>query len=63
MLPSFSFARDYPTVARLRDFATRAEAMGFAGLWVAEHLLSASSTARPGYRRSRPWRSRPAARD
>lgn len=41
MLPSFSFARDYATVARLRDFATRAEAMGFAGLWVAEHLLTA----------------------
>ena len=41
MLPSFSFARDYATVGRLRDFATRAEAMGFAGLWVAEHLLTA----------------------
>jgi len=41
MLPSFSFARDYATVARLRDFATRAEAMGFEGLWVAEHLLTA----------------------
>jgi hypothetical protein len=26
-LPSFSFARDYATVARLRDFATGAEAM------------------------------------
>jgi probable F420-dependent oxidoreductase len=41
MLPSFSFARDYATVARLREFATRAEAMGFEGLWVAEHLLTA----------------------
>jgi probable F420-dependent oxidoreductase len=41
MLPSFSFARDYATVARLRDFATRGEAMGFEGLWVAEHLLTA----------------------
>ncbi|HTQ35279.1 MAG TPA: LLM class flavin-dependent oxidoreductase [Stellaceae bacterium] len=41
MLPSFSFARDYATVARVRDFATRAEAMGFAGLWCAEHLLTA----------------------
>ena len=41
MLPSFSFAKDYATVARLREFATRAEAMGFAGLWVAEHLLTA----------------------
>lgn len=41
MLPSFSFARDYATVARLREFATRAEAMEFEGLWVAEHLLTA----------------------
>ena len=41
MLPSFSFARDYATVGRLREFATRAEAMGFEGLWVAEHLLTA----------------------
>jgi probable F420-dependent oxidoreductase len=42
MLPSFSFAGlDYPTVGRLRDFATRAEAMGFESLWVAEHLLTA----------------------
>ena len=41
MLPSFSFARDYETIGRLREFATRAEAMGFAGLWVAEHLLTA----------------------
>jgi hypothetical protein len=28
-LPSFSFARDYETVGRLREFAIRAEAMGF----------------------------------
>jgi alkanesulfonate monooxygenase len=42
MLPSFSFAGlDYGTVGRLRDFATRAEAMGFEALWVAEHLLTA----------------------
>src|SRR5580700_2867542 len=41
MLPSFSFARDYATVGRLREFATRAEAMDFEGLWVAEHLLTA----------------------
>ena len=40
-LPSFSFVRDYATVARLRDFAVRAEAMGFETLWVAEHLLTA----------------------
>src|SRR6185437_1163488 len=41
ILPSFSFASDYATVARLRDFATRAEAMGFEGLWCVEHLLTA----------------------
>ncbi|HXC29047.1 MAG TPA: TIGR03619 family F420-dependent LLM class oxidoreductase [Stellaceae bacterium] len=41
ILPSFSYARDYATVGRLRDFAIRAEAMGFEGLWVAEHLLTA----------------------
>jgi len=42
MLPSFSFAGlDYPTAARLRQFCTRAEAMGFESLWVAEHLLTA----------------------
>jgi probable F420-dependent oxidoreductase len=40
-LPSFSFVRDYQTVGRLREFATRAEAMGFETLWVAEHLLTA----------------------
>jgi len=40
-LPSFSFVRDYETVACLRDFAIRAEAMGFETLWVAEHLLTA----------------------
>jgi probable F420-dependent oxidoreductase len=40
-LPSFSFARDYATVARIREFAIRAEAMGFETLWVAEHLLTA----------------------
>jgi alkanesulfonate monooxygenase SsuD/methylene tetrahydromethanopterin reductase-like flavin-dependent oxidoreductase (luciferase family) len=42
MLPSFSFAGlDYPMIGRLRDFATRAEAMGYEALWVAEHLLTA----------------------
>jgi probable F420-dependent oxidoreductase len=42
ILPSFSFAGlDYGTVGRLREFATRAEAMGFEALWVAEHLLTA----------------------
>ena len=42
MLPSFSFPDlDYQRSTRLREFATRAEAMGFELLWVAEHLLTA----------------------
>jgi len=42
MLPSFSFSTlDYATCAPLREFAVRAEAMGFESLWVAEHLLTA----------------------
>ncbi len=42
MLPSFSFSDlDYERSGRLRDFAVRAEAMGFESLWAAEHLLTA----------------------
>ena len=42
MLPSFSFSNlGYARAARLRDFSTKAEAMGFEALWVAEHLLTA----------------------
>jgi len=42
MLPSFSFAGlDYPTAGRMPEFATRAEALGYEALWVAEHLLTA----------------------
>ncbi|MBN9560287.1 MAG: TIGR03619 family F420-dependent LLM class oxidoreductase [Alphaproteobacteria bacterium] len=42
MLPSFSFPDlDYERSTRLREFAVRAEAMGFESLWVAEHLLTA----------------------
>ena len=42
MLPSYSFAGlDYERAGRLREFAVRAEAMGFEALWVAEHLLTA----------------------
>jgi probable F420-dependent oxidoreductase len=42
MLPSFSFADlDYAKAGRLREFCTRAEAMGYETLWVAEHLLTA----------------------
>src|SRR5205814_1164043 len=32
---------DYPKAARLRDFATGAEARGYESLWVIEHLLTA----------------------
>lgn len=42
MLPSYSFADlSYEKAGRLREFAVRAEAMGFETLWVAEHLLTA----------------------
>ena len=42
MLPSYSFPDlDYDKAGRLREFSTRAEAMGFETLWVAEHLLTA----------------------
>ena len=41
-LPSYSFADlDYSKAARLRDFATGAEARGYESLWVIEHLLTA----------------------
>jgi len=42
MLPSYSFADlDYARAGKLRDFATRAEALGYESLWVPEHLLTA----------------------
>jgi probable F420-dependent oxidoreductase len=42
ILPSFSFPDlDYAKAARLRDFAVRAEALGYEALWVVEHLLTA----------------------
>jgi probable F420-dependent oxidoreductase len=42
MLPSFSFADlDYRTASSLRDFAFRAETLGYDSLWVPEHLLTA----------------------
>jgi probable F420-dependent oxidoreductase len=42
VLPSFSFADlDYAKAARLRDFAKRAEALGYESLWAVEHLLTA----------------------
>ena len=41
-LPSYSFPElDYAKTARMRDFAQRAEALGFESLWVIEHLLTA----------------------
>lgn len=41
-LPSFSFSDlDYAKAARLRDFARRAECLGYESLWVVEHLLTA----------------------
>jgi probable F420-dependent oxidoreductase len=42
MLPSYSFADlDSTGCGRLRDFAARAEAMGYQSLWVVDHLLTA----------------------
>jgi probable F420-dependent oxidoreductase len=41
-LPSFSFSDlDYEKAVRLRDFARRAERLGYESLWVVEHLLTA----------------------
>jgi len=42
MLPSFSYQDlDFATAASLRDFAVRAEQLGYESLWVPEHLLTA----------------------
>jgi len=42
MLPSFSYQNlDFATAASLRDFAVRAEQLGYESLWVPEHLLTA----------------------
>src|ERR1700674_2877847 len=42
ILPSFSFPDlDYARAARLREFAVRAETLGYDALWVVEHLLTA----------------------
>lgn len=41
-LPSFAWADlGFEQIRRLREFARRAEALGFESLWVAEHLLTA----------------------
>jgi alkanesulfonate monooxygenase SsuD/methylene tetrahydromethanopterin reductase-like flavin-dependent oxidoreductase (luciferase family) len=41
-LPSFSFPDlDYAKAALLRDFAQRAETLGYESLWAVEHLLTA----------------------
>ena len=42
MVPTFSWENlDYSTAARIKEFACRAEALGFDALWVAEHVLTA----------------------
>jgi probable F420-dependent oxidoreductase len=42
MVPTFSFEDlDHAAAARIKDFAIRAEALGFDALWTAEHLLTA----------------------
>ena len=42
VLPSISFPDlDYATCARLREFAVRAEELGYEALWVCEHLVTA----------------------
>jgi probable F420-dependent oxidoreductase len=43
VLPSYSSfpGLDYPTVAKLRDFAREAEVRGFESVWAVEHLLTA----------------------
>ena len=42
MFPSFSFSNlDYATAGRIRDFAVRAEQLGYELAWVPEHLLTA----------------------
>ena len=41
-LPSYAFRDlDFATCARLREFCVRAERLGYEGLWVPEHLLTA----------------------
>ena len=41
-LPTFSFPDlDFTTAGRIREFATRAETLGYDALWVPEHLLTA----------------------
>lgn len=42
LVPTFSWPDlDYGTAGRIREFARRAETLGFDSLWVAEHLLTA----------------------
>ena len=41
-LPTFTFPDlDFKTAGRIREFATRAETLGYDALWVPEHLLTA----------------------
>jgi len=42
MVPTYSFEDlDHVAAGRIKEFAVRAEALGFEALWVAEHLLTA----------------------
>ncbi len=42
MLPSYTFSNlSYAQAGKLRDFAVKAEALGYESLWVPEHLLTA----------------------
>ena len=51
-LPTFSFPDlDVRTAGRLREFATRAEALGYDALWVPEHLLTARGRYGTAWRR------------
>jgi probable F420-dependent oxidoreductase len=42
LIPTYAPRRlDYATTARIREFARRAEALGFTSLWVADHTVNA----------------------
>ncbi len=42
MIPAYAPERlEYSTAARIKEFARRAEALGFASLWVPDHVVSA----------------------
>jgi probable F420-dependent oxidoreductase len=42
LVPTFSWPTlDYGTAAKIKEFATKAEALGFDSIWTSEHLLTA----------------------